>query len=273
MSDSTTKDHSMKELSMKENTFSLLRSENYNKEFDISKIAMIKGYTHLVTEYYKFISDKLKITNNGFSRFIIIRGLDTITNVFLQLLYYTKNLELTCFHCQKSFYFYVEFVGQISDIEKTFLQLSTRDAAIYVYKKTLYEVRPEFKKVVDKCEVNNQLDMLHSNINIIQTYLLKIIHSTGLNSTIINDTINLSEKLCNITDISNNIMLEKITDILFAKIDNPETFFKINHLLMKKVIKSLGVLVNASNNCCSPEFDTKLMCSDEHFISWLIANH
>jgi hypothetical protein len=56
------------------------------------------------------------------------------------LLLYTKNLDLTHFHCQKSFYYYVEFVGQILEDDKTFLQLTSRDATIYVYKKTIYDI-------------------------------------------------------------------------------------------------------------------------------------
>jgi hypothetical protein len=58
-------------------------------------------------------------------------------------------VDLTYFHCQKSFYFYVEFVSQISEDEKMFLQLTSRDASTYVYKKTIFEINNEFKKMND----------------------------------------------------------------------------------------------------------------------------
>ena len=97
-------------------------------------------YSELLIEYTKFIVENIQIKNKSYSKFIIIRGLDTITNVFTTILYYTKNLDLTFFHCQKSYYFYVEFISQISEAEKLFLQLSSRDASTYVYKKTLFDL-------------------------------------------------------------------------------------------------------------------------------------
>jgi len=124
-------------ISNKDTNYSLNISENYKKELECDVSDVTKKYTAVIVDYFNFILENIKISNINFSKFIIIRGLDTITNVFLHLLYYTKNIDLTYFHCQKSFYFYVEFVGQISDDEKMFLQLTSRDATTYVYKKTI----------------------------------------------------------------------------------------------------------------------------------------
>ena len=121
----------------KDNIYSLQNIENYRNTLDSDISNIVKKYSQLIIEYFKFIKENIKITKSKFLNFIIIRGLDTITNVFLYILYFTKNTELTYFHCQKSYYFYIEFVGQISEEEKTFLQLTTRDATIYVYKKTI----------------------------------------------------------------------------------------------------------------------------------------
>ena len=137
----------MKSISLnKDNNFSLNVSENYKKELECDVSVVSKKYTELIVEYFKFIIENIKLSNLNFAKFIIIRGLDTITNVFLSLLYFTKNIDLTYFHCQKSFYFYVEFVGQISDDEKMFLQLTSRDATTYVYKKTIFDINNELKK-------------------------------------------------------------------------------------------------------------------------------
>ena len=129
-----------------DNNYSLNNSENYRKTIECSLGEVTKKYGDLLIEYSNFISENIKVKNTSFSRFIIIRGLDTITNVFLNIFNATKNIDLTYFHCQKSFYFYVEFVGQISDDEKTFLQLTSRDATTYVYKKTVFDINNEFKK-------------------------------------------------------------------------------------------------------------------------------
>ena len=123
----------------KDNNFSLSNIENYKKEFNYNINEIIKQYSELIIEYIQFSIENIKISNKSFLLFFLIRGLDTITNVFNFILFYTKNLELTYYHCQKSFYFYVEFVGQISEDDKMFLQLTSRDATTYVYKKTIFE--------------------------------------------------------------------------------------------------------------------------------------
>ena len=53
---------------------------------------------------------------------------------------------MTYFHSQKSFYFYVEFIGQISEDQHSFLHLSSKDASIFVYKKTIFEINDEIIK-------------------------------------------------------------------------------------------------------------------------------
>ena len=113
-------------ISNKDNNYSLHNLENYKKNIDTDIAEVTEKYYKLLLEYYKFIIENIKIKNENLTRFIIIRGLDTITNVFNNILYYTKNIDMTYFHCQKSFYFYVEFVGQISEDEKMFLQLTSR---------------------------------------------------------------------------------------------------------------------------------------------------
>lgn len=257
----------------KENNYSLLSSENYKKALDCDVVEAAKKYSQLIIDYYKFIVENLKITNVGFSKFIIIRGLDTITNVFLHVLYFTKNINLTYFHCQKSFYFYVEFVGQISDVEKTFLQLTSRDATTYVYKKTIFELKSDFKKHLESDEeLKSKLDLIHSNINMNQTYLLKIIKSSKVEPTTIECLPKLTEKLSSIHNKSNSSALEKITDILYYKVDNVSAFFEINSLLLKKISKANGLLHNAEKNCDSLDFDTKLAEPADKFISWFLSS-
>ena len=256
----------------KENNYSLLSSENYKKALDCDVVEATKKYSQLILDYYKFIVENLKITNEGFSKFIIIRGLDTITNVFLHILYFTKNINLTYFHCQKSFYFYVEFVGQISDVEKTFLQLTSRDATTYVYKKTIFEIKNDFKKPAENDEeLKSKLDLIHSNINMNQSYILKIIKSSKVEPAMIDCLPKLTEKLSAIQNKSNTIALEKITDILFYKIENVSAFFEINNLLLKKISKANGLLHNAEKKCDSLEIDTKLADTPDRVVSWLLA--
>ena len=101
----------MKSIAANKDNYSLHNSENYKTALDCDVSEVVKRYSFLIVEYFKFITENIKIRNAGLSKFIIIRGLDTITHVFIHILSSTKNINLTYFHCQKSFYFYVEFVG------------------------------------------------------------------------------------------------------------------------------------------------------------------
>ena len=124
----------------------LVDKNNYKEELDTDKNSIINKYITIVIEYLIYLFESNILTKNSkILQFLIILGLDTITHVFLSLLCYTKNVELVFFHCEKSFYFYLEFVSQISHEDRSFLQLSSRDACNYVYKKTIYDVPQDIK--------------------------------------------------------------------------------------------------------------------------------
>ena len=126
---------------------------HFNKELNQTIPAIMDKYVALITEYFTFIGNKKNIAHKKQYQYILARGLDTITHVFSIILFYTKNLELTYHYSQKSFYYYVEFIEQILDIQHTFLHLSSRDASIFVYKKTIYEIVQEYKREMGDVEI------------------------------------------------------------------------------------------------------------------------
>lgn len=262
-------------VSNKENNYSLNNIENYKKTIDCKLGEVTKKYGELLIEYLNFICENIKIKNINFTRFIIIRGLDTITNVFLSIFYATKNIDVTYFHCQKSFYFYVEFVGQISDEERSFLQLTSRDATTYVYKKTVFEINKEFKtqNEIITDELNDNFNIIHSYINLYQTYLLKTIKSEKPNNmNDINCTIKMIDKLNNLQNKHEIFILENITEKLFYKIQNSDKFFEINGLLVKKFAKKSSQFKNSHKIInLEDEFNEKILESSDKFVNWLIT--
>jgi hypothetical protein len=262
-------------MSNKDNNYSLNVCENYKKELNSDVSEVTKKYTALIVDYLKFILENIKISNKNFSKFIVIRGLDTITNVFLHLLYYTKNVDLTYFHCQKSFYFYVEFVGQISDDEKMFLQLTSRDATTYVYKKTIFDINNELKKIneVASESFREKMKIIESYIIINQTYLLKIINSSDkMDMSKLEYLLLFSGKLNNIKNKSKIYNLENIIEKLYYKIDDINLFFEVNQLLIKKFIKNPELILNAEKKINLEEANDKLKDSQDKFINWLMSN-
>jgi hypothetical protein len=218
--------------------------------------------------------ENIKFKNVGLSKFIIIRGLDTITNVFLHILYSTKNIDLTYYHSQKSYYFYVEFVGQISDDEKTFLQLTSRDATTYVYKKTVFDINTELKNNNENnsYEFKEKMNIIKSYMNVCQIYLLKVINSDAIDTSYILNLSKICEKLTNLTNKSKIFLIENVIDKLYSKISNINQFFEINHLLVKKFLKNQEIIINAEKNLYSEDFDSKLQESTDKFIHWFLLN-
>ena len=237
-----------------DNNYSLSTIENFKKKIDCDVNVVAQKYSDLIIEYFKFIFENINIKKSSFSKFIIIRGLDTITHVFTNILYYTKNIDLTYFHCQKSFYFYVEFVGQISEDEKTFLQLTSRDATTYVYKKTIFEINNEVKKNIESqanfSETNDKIQIINLYINIYKTMLYKIINSENLINNlkyidVLNDIFRKLNKIKLKKD--NIIVLNNIFDKFYFIINDNEKYFETIQNIIKK-IKNLDFLNKYEKN-------------------------
>ena len=122
------------------------RLENYKAKHNHSVQDILTKFVSVLIEYLSLIEEKIHMKNQDCYKFIVMRGLETIIHVFSMLFYYTQNLDLTYYHSQKAYYFYIEFIEQISDDNVSFLQLSSRDATTFVYKKTIYEINSEYKK-------------------------------------------------------------------------------------------------------------------------------
>ena len=115
--------------------------ENYKKDIEESLKEIIQVYIRIVVDYLHFMA-KSKNIKQKCMKFILLRGLETMTHVFNYTLYCTKNLELTESYSEKSMFYYIEFISQINKISQDqpiFLHFTSKDAVVYVYKKTIYE--------------------------------------------------------------------------------------------------------------------------------------
>jgi hypothetical protein len=257
----------------KDNNYSLHNLENYKKNIDSTTSEITEKYYLLLLEYFKFIIENIKPKNKAFTKFIISRGLDTITNVFNSIFYYTKNLDLTYFHCQKSFYFYVEFVGQISEDEKMFLQLTSRDATTYVYKKTIFEINNEWKKKINEThsqETDNKMAIIENYMNMYKTFIYKIINNDFKENNL---NIEVFEKICkkiNKTHLNkeNIELLNNIFDKLYFIIDDTDYFFQtIQNFLKKYKPQHLTVY---EKKIYTEEILERLNETPDKMVSWLL---
>ena len=130
----------------KDKTTNIFEIKNYNKILNTKDKTITERYCTLVNEYLFHITENIMIQNNEYYIFIVFRGLTTIKHIFNVLLLYTKNIDLTVYHTKKAYLFYVEFIGQIREDNNSYLQLNSKDATLFVYKKTIFEINNEYRK-------------------------------------------------------------------------------------------------------------------------------
>jgi hypothetical protein len=260
-----------------ETNYSLYNIDNFKKTLDVSTSIVLNKYKEYVFEFFYFILDNIKVKNTNYYKFIITRGLETQTNVFTTILYYTKNIELACFHCQKALYFYVEFVAQISEEQNMFLQLSSRDATSYVYKKTIYDINNEYKKNMDIADEKTvkEFNIITENIKIQKIILLKMINNIDI---FINERKYLDKynKICSKIsalpfELKSLIEVNLIIEFLDLEIINIDKFLEIVSLLIKKISKNEELIKKCLLKLYSEEKTNYITETPEKFINWFCA--
>uniref|UniRef100_A0A6C0IFH6 Uncharacterized protein n=1 Tax=viral metagenome TaxID=1070528 RepID=A0A6C0IFH6_9ZZZZ len=257
-----------------ETNYSLYNTDNFKNSLDVTTCIVLNKYKDYIFEFFNIILDNIKVKNNSYYKFIITRGLETITNIFTTILYYTKNIELTSFHCQKAIYFYVEFVSQISEEQNIFLQLSSRDATSYVYKKTIYELNNDFKKNMPYADEKtvNEFNIITENIKIQKNIFLKIINNIQI---FINDKkqfdkcIKLSFKVSSMEiEIKKLGYFNSIIDFLDIEFQNIDKFLEIVLLLIKRISKNEDVINTCLLKIYNDDKNNYINDSPEKFITW-----
>jgi len=262
-----------------------------NFEFTESKIYLTK-YVELINEYMLYIVESLVIQDDAYFLFLIKRGLKTITHCFKIILMYTKNINLTVFHCKKAFYYYIEFVEQISTVSlsHSYLQLNSTDATLFVYKKTIYDINNAHRGthvLTDKDSIF--LSEISNAVVLYNNTLLYILQKEKINyskkESIINFALKKSSAIIYKLYINNsaNTIETKITLSLFFfqilqtyKIDTVG-YCNICEIFIKKLRKySMEDLTNIrhsiQNKLYDPTCESKTQdMSRLRYVNWLLS--
>ena len=160
------------------NKYSLENIENYNKIISNTSTEIYSKYLGLIQEYIIKYIESISIKSGQYYKYILFKGIETISHIFKILFLYTKNLELVYHHCKTSIDYYIIFIGQIDTDDNNFLQLNSKDASIFIYNKTIFQINNEYKKNFKEFEENEiiskNIDFL---INIYNRSLYRIIQS------------------------------------------------------------------------------------------------
>ena len=239
--------------------YSLNNDENYNETIGCDLTIITGLYVKIINEYLQLIVSKINKIHYNLNDFILIRGIDTITHVFNKLLISTKNLNLTYYHCQKSYFSYIEFVTQITADEKMYLKLTTRDASIYVYKRTITNLNSKYvKSSGDGSYVKNMIPRINVFINIYQIILLKIIKSGDRESLNLN---HIENELCELSKYDETNKLLIIVDELYNNVNDVNLFLKAITSLITLINKTPTILNNEVNSAYNYDDFTSEKCN------------
>lgn len=240
-------------MSINKNSYSITNNDNYKQNINYNVENIVEKYLSILTEYFKHLEENNFNIYNQYYKYIIINGVNCINNIFKILLLYTNNIELVLYHTQKSFIYYIEFITQIGDENNNFLQLNSKDATLFVYKKTIFEINNEIRKDFSIKKDNREI---LDNIN---NYIL-------LSKKVIDDFININDEniyknlqckilpilkklievlFINNTDIALQCKIDIIEVILNKYSDNSENFIVNLQSIIKK-IKRKNFMINVN---------------------------
>ena len=223
---------------------------NYYEKYNFVEKDIFISYLRILNEYIKQLENINFIKYNNIYLFIS-QGLKTISNVFKIILIYSKNLDLSFNYSKKAIFYYLEYMKQI-DIESNFIKLTSTDASIFVFKKTIFLIDNEFRK-------NYVSKYYHIENNVfLFTEIIKFNFDHLLNDFLIyNDLKNIYNNIflisSHIVNISNNVSSNYINNnlLLIYQFNNIIVSINLNHykdLLLLFLSKKVYNYCNSNNN-------------------------
>lgn len=175
---------------------------NYNDNINVNVCVLFLKYVKIINELINTIIDNINVKNPEYLKYILIKGIKNTTYIYTFLLLYTKNINLTICHTEKSILYYVEFIGQINQETNNFLKLSTTDATLFIYKRTIFDINCEFRNnYIETVETKNTLDSLHQYIDIYNDSIILYVNTFDFDAFTLYDLQkNIFTKLYKISD-------------------------------------------------------------------------
>lgn len=143
----------------------------HEKTINLNEVTIMTNYLKLLQTYHVLFNKNIVTKKIHYIDFIYKQGMKCLNHIFILLLQYTHNLQFTYYHCEKGIYYFTEFISQIEN-ENSFLKLSSIDAIIFVYKKTIYNINRKMANHNECREISviNSIIKLVNNINTYERY-------------------------------------------------------------------------------------------------------
>ena len=137
----------------------------------MTTVSVANNYIKLLETFHLLFNKNIVTKKIHYTDFIYKQGMKCLNHIFILLFHYTNNLPFTYYHCEKGIYYFTEFISQIEN-ENSFLKLSSIDAIIFVYKKTIYNINKKMAVQTPREFISNANEIIQTitNINSINRY-------------------------------------------------------------------------------------------------------
>ena len=278
----------MEKISSKSDKNNILNKKNYNVVLNNDiYFKSVNIYINIGNQCVKYLLNNLKTTNIEYLNFIINRGLKTLEHVHNFLFMYAKNDELIEHHLEKAYLYYVEFVTQIGEDNNSFIKLNSKDATLFVYKKTIYDINNDYRNKIklyekDKIYLNKISNFVEIYNNILFNKTIIIIKNTENTEEIIKSFNKNNKEFDKIISNVYNIFIKSdyvnftkvLMDILYELMNNNmkiERYLKILTLLTNKYKKKEIKHEKINKKLYDDKNDKKMNMSELKYINWLYS--
>tara|TARA_Y100000816_G_scaffold246092_1_gene194307 strand:- start:9791 stop:10567 length:777 start_codon:yes stop_codon:yes gene_type:complete len=228
-----------------------LVDEKANEQFFHNKEYIYKFFIKYVTLINDFLNYSINNQTNlevNFFKNYIYNGFKSITNIFKITLLQSCNIDYTYEITQKSFIDYNEFIRQISDIDTSHINLTTTDAIVFIYKRSVFKDIEHIKNDIDIQYIMPILSELIDIHNALLIYYIENIHLYNYNFDIFTKNIYiLIETFLTVNSVDN---INNIIIVIKYVIINKYNFSKIINLLINfiKLINTKNINSSKLNN-------------------------
>tara|TARA_B110000046_G_scaffold185854_2_gene229879 strand:- start:12518 stop:13372 length:855 start_codon:yes stop_codon:yes gene_type:complete len=265
-----------------ENRFNI---SDFNETLSIDEYQPImREYREIIGGYLIHISESITIHNKDYYEYIVSRGLDTLKHCFNLLLLYTKNISIVSCYCKKALCYYVEFIGQIAQDSNSYLELNAKDATLFVYKKTIFEIDPEYRKnYVSNVEECPLFELISLNAEIYNNLIINNLHIRfNLDYMGEIDMINIV-KQCSLSfaklynknisieaNIIQNKSIEAFINIMHNQVSAIEKYVELCNIFIKKCKKRNITIATIRGRFYMEEYIPNLQnFSSLKFVNWV----
>ena len=246
--------------------YSINNTDNYNMSCNIDLRNIINKYMEYINNFFLLIKDNTYFKQYSYSKYLIINGIQTVNHILNMLIIYTKNIDLTFHHIERSFIYYVEFINQIM-INNGSLNLNSKDASIFIYKKILYDIDDLNKKnmvfdIEQDTRFGDLLELIGLYNNILYSYIDNFSNVNNINLTnYVYDINYISYINKNFSKLNYNRLIENmpffidIINILKEKIQTDKIFKIIQYLSINNNVNLQNMKLIKINTLTSDEIN------------------